>query len=50
MTAEGDNGCIRVELTGAHTGEYRGLAPTGKTHAMAAGSTHRIADGRGIIA
>ncbi|MFX0056015.1 MAG: ester cyclase [Promethearchaeota archaeon] len=50
ITAQGDNGCIWVEITGTHTGEYRGLAPTGKTYAMATVPTYRIVDGRGIIA
>ncbi|MFW9911891.1 MAG: ester cyclase [Candidatus Thorarchaeota archaeon] len=49
MAAEGDNGCIRVELTGTHTGEYRGLASTGKTHHIAAVPTYRMVDGAGII-
>ncbi|MFX1260857.1 MAG: hypothetical protein ACFFAZ_02090 [Promethearchaeota archaeon] len=49
MTAEGDNGCIRVELPETHKGEYRGLASTGKTDGMTAVPSYRIVDGGDII-
>jgi len=30
IIAEGDKVWIRITITGTHTGEFRGLAPTGK--------------------
>lgn len=30
IIAEGDKVWVRVKFTGTHTGEFRGLAPTGK--------------------
>jgi hypothetical protein len=30
IIAEGDEVCVRLQETATHTGEYRGLAPTGK--------------------
>ena len=30
LIAEGDKFCARLKITGTHTGEYLGLAPTGK--------------------
>lgn len=37
---------IRVKITGTHTGEYRGIAPTGKKFVMAAVPHYRIVDGK----
>ena len=37
---------IRVKVTGTHTGEYRGIAPTGKKFVMAAVPHYRIVDGK----
>jgi predicted ester cyclase len=46
IIAEGDKVWIRVKITGTNTGEYRGLAPTGKKFVMAAVPTYRIANGK----
>ena len=46
IIAEGDKVCIRVKGTGTHTGEYRGLAPTGKKITWEAVSIWRIVDGK----
>ena len=37
---------IRVKITGTHTGEYRGIAPTGKKFVMDAVPRYRIVDGK----
>jgi len=37
---------IKVKITGTHTGEYRGIAPTGKKFVMAAVPHYRIVDGK----
>jgi predicted ester cyclase len=37
---------IRVKITGTHTGEYRGIAPTGKKMVMDAVPRYRIVDGK----
>jgi predicted ester cyclase len=37
---------IRVKITGTHTGEYRGIAPTGRKYVMEAVPSYRIVDGK----
>ncbi|TFH04505.1 MAG: ester cyclase [Candidatus Thorarchaeota archaeon] len=37
---------IKVTITGTHTGEYRGIAPTGKKYVMEAVPHYRIVDGK----
>ncbi|MHA2161334.1 MAG: ester cyclase [Candidatus Thorarchaeota archaeon] len=37
---------IKVKITGTHTGEYRGLAPTGEKFVMEAVPRYRIVDGK----
>jgi predicted ester cyclase len=37
---------IKVKITGTHTGEYRGIAPTGKKYVMDAVPHYRIVDGK----
>jgi len=46
IIAEGDKVCIHLKGTATHTGEYRGLAPTGKKTTWEAVSIWRIADGK----
>jgi len=46
ILAEGDKVCFRVKLTGTHTGEYYGLAPTGKKITYTAVAICRIVDGK----
>ncbi|MFQ5832979.1 MAG: ester cyclase [Candidatus Thorarchaeota archaeon] len=46
ITADEDSVWIRVRITGTHTGEYRGLAPTGKKFVMDAVPHYRIVDGK----
>jgi len=44
--AEGDKVWIRIKGTGTHTGEYRGLAPTGKKTTWEAFIIWRIVGGK----
>ena len=44
MVAEGDKVVIRWTIQGTHTGEYMGVAPTGKEVALTGISIRRIAD------
>jgi len=37
---------VHFKVTGTHTGEYRGLAPTGKKFKMTAVQIYRIVDGK----
>jgi predicted ester cyclase len=37
---------IKVKITGTHTGEYRGIAPTGKKYVMDAVPHYRIVNGK----
>ena len=37
---------IRVKVTGTHTGEYRGIAPTGKKFVMETVPHYRIVEGK----
>ena len=46
IIAEGDKVCVRMKLTGTHTGEYRGLTPTGKKITFTAIQIWRIVDGK----
>ena len=48
IIAEGDNVCIRVKVTGTHTGEYRGIAPTGKKITFTGVQIWRIVDGKAV--
>ncbi|MHA2407045.1 MAG: ester cyclase [Candidatus Ranarchaeia archaeon] len=46
IVADRDKVWIRVTITGTHTGEYRGLAPTGKKYVMEAVPIYRIVKGK----
>ena len=46
MIAEGDKVWVRLKETGTHTGEYRGLAPTGKKITITAIHNFRIVNGK----
>jgi predicted ester cyclase len=46
IIADEDSVWIRVKITGTHTGEYRGIAPTGKEYVMDAVPHYRIVDGK----
>ena len=46
IIADEDTVWIRVKITGTHTGEYRGIAPTGKKIVMDAVPHYRIVDGK----
>ena len=46
IIADEDTVWIRVKITGTHTGEYRGIAPTGKKYVMEAVPSYRIVDGK----
>ena len=46
IIADEDSVWIRVKITGTHTGEYRGIAPTGKKYVMDAVPHYRIVDGK----
>jgi steroid delta-isomerase-like uncharacterized protein len=46
MTAEGDRVWVHMKYEGTHTGEYRGIAPTGKKFTMTAFSIFRIVKGK----
>jgi len=46
MIAEGDKVWVRFKIAGTHTGEYRGLAPTGKKFTITAVQIYRIVDGK----
>jgi predicted ester cyclase len=46
IIADEDTVWIRVKVTGTHTGEYRGIAPTGKKFVMEAVPHYRIVDGK----
>ena len=46
IIAEGDKVWYRIKITATHTGEYRGLAPTGKKFTMTGVSIKRIVDGK----
>jgi len=46
MMAEGGKVCVRYEVMGTNTGEFRGLAPTGKKVTYEAVCIYRIVDGK----
>lgn len=46
IVAEGDRVWLRVKITGTHTGEYRGVTPTGKRIVMPAVPAYRIVNGK----
>ncbi|MCW4030730.1 MAG: ester cyclase [Candidatus Bathyarchaeota archaeon] len=46
IIADKDTVWIRVTITGTHTGEYRGIAPTGKKYVMDAVPHYRIVNGK----
>ena len=46
IVADGDTVWIRAKVTGTHTGEFRGIAPTGKKFVMEAVPHYRIVDGK----
>ena len=46
MIAEGDKVWDRVTLTATHTGEYRGLAPTGKKIVFTGIQIYHVVDGK----
>jgi C-1 hydroxylase len=48
IIAEGDKVWTSVKITGAHKGEFRGIAPTGKTITQKCVWIDRIADGKFI--
>jgi predicted ester cyclase len=45
IIAEGDKVCVRLKITATHTGEYLGLAPTGKKVIILATQIWSIIDG-----
>jgi hypothetical protein len=46
IMAEGDKICVRLKETVTHTGEFRGLAPTGKKLTDTAVAIFRIVEGK----
>ncbi len=44
--AEGDVVCVRLQETGTHKGEYRGLAPTGRKVSYSVAAFWRLAEGK----
>ncbi|MFX1580057.1 MAG: ester cyclase [Promethearchaeota archaeon] len=46
IVAEGDKVWLRVKITGTHTGEYRGVLPTGKKIVMPAVPAYRLSNGK----
>jgi predicted ester cyclase len=46
IVAEGDMVWLRVKITGTHTGEYRGVPPTGKKIVMPAVPAYRVSNGK----
>lgn len=46
MMGEGDRIGVRAEMSGTHTGEWFGVAPTGKAFRVALHEFHRIENGR----
>ena len=50
IIAEGDKVWVRVKVTGTHTGEYRGIAPSGKKTTLTGVDICRIIDGKVIEA
>jgi predicted ester cyclase len=48
MVAEGDKVATRVAMTGTHTGEFQGIAPTGKQVRMTGTQIDRVLYGRSV--
>jgi steroid delta-isomerase-like uncharacterized protein len=48
MYAEGDKVATRYSVTGTHTGDFRGIPPTGKSFSLTGHLIHRIHDGQKI--
>jgi steroid delta-isomerase-like uncharacterized protein len=48
MYADGDKVATRYSATGTHTGDFRGLPPTGKSFNLTGHMIHRIRDGQKI--
>jgi steroid delta-isomerase-like uncharacterized protein len=46
IIAEEDRVCVRLKETATHTGEYRGLAPTGNKLSYTVAAIWRISDGK----
>jgi len=46
IIAEGDRVWVRITCTGTHTGEYRGLSPTGKKITLTSVQIWRIVNGK----
>lgn len=46
IVAEGDKVWVRITYTGTHTGEYRGLAPTGEKITYSGVDIFRIVNGK----
>ena len=46
IIAEGDKVWIRAKIMGTHTGEFRGIAPTGKKFVMETVPIYRMVDGK----
>jgi steroid delta-isomerase-like uncharacterized protein len=46
MVAEGDKVATRMTSRGTHTGDFRGIAPTGKQFTVTGMDLFRIADGK----
>lgn len=46
VISDGDMIGVRAEITGTHSGEFFGVAPTGRAFAVALHEFHRIKDGR----
>ena len=46
IIAAGDKVWVRNTITGTHLGEFRGVAPTGKTFTEASVDTFRIENGK----
>jgi C-1 hydroxylase len=48
IMAEGDKVWVHFKFTGTHTGEYLGLAPTGKKITVEAVEIFRVVDGKAV--
>jgi C-1 hydroxylase len=48
MIAEGDKVWVRFKFSGTHTGEYLGLAPTGKRITVECVDIFRMVDGKAV--
>ena len=48
MYAEGDKVATRYSATGTHTGDFRGIPPTGKSFNLTGHMIHRIRNGQKI--